>query len=285
MKHIPIRSIEYSSHEKSPFEHFKIDKLETLLRGKDMYQPLHRHNFYYLMAIQKGSGTHQIDFQHYEFWSHSLFLLKPGQVHKLHLSAGSRGFLVRFGIEFFDSADKRTLKLLRKACRVNLYTQGEHLFLKILTFLDFIYDEFCQKEKGFTEVIQAQLKVLFIILIRESTLEKEKSTHEYAQDRLESLLELIAEHYKQHKQVATYAEMMSLTPYQLNAITKSTVGKTSSTLINEHLVLEAKRHLLASSQQVGQIAESLGYEDVSYFIRFFKRHTAYSPEAYRKKFS
>ncbi|HEX8279287.1 MAG TPA: helix-turn-helix domain-containing protein [Segetibacter sp.] len=32
---------------------------------------------------------------------------------------------------------------------------------------------------------------------------------------------------------------------------------------------------------MNQIADHLGYEDVSYFIRFFKKHTGYSPEAFR----
>ena len=64
--------------------------------------------------------------------------------------------------------------------------------------------------------------------------------------------------------------MMNLSPYQLNEITKSSVGKTASELINEHIILETKRYLLATPNQVKEIADQLGYEDNSYFIRFFK---------------
>lgn len=74
---------------------------------------------------------------------------------------------------------------------------------------------------------------------------------------------------------------MNLSPYQLNEITKATIGKTASELINEHIILEAKRYLLATPNQIKDIADHLGYEDVSYFIRFFKKHTGYSPEAFR----
>jgi AraC-like DNA-binding protein len=79
--------------------------------------------------------------------------------------------------------------------------------------------------------------------------------------------------------------MMNLSSYQLNAITKKTLGKTCSQLINEYILLEAKRYLLATSEQVNQIADHLGYEDVSYFIRFFKKNTGHSPEAFRYNFS
>jgi len=77
---------------------------------------------------------------------------------------------------------------------------------------------------------------------------------------------------------------MNLSSYQLNAITKTSLNKTPSELINEHILLEAKRRLLATSSQVNQIADDLGYKDVSYFIRFFKKHTGHSPEAFRDNF-
>jgi AraC-like DNA-binding protein len=91
-------------------------------------------------------------------------------------------------------------------------------------------------------------------------------------------------HISKLKQVSQYAEMLHLSSYQLNAITKSMLGKTCSAMIDEHIILESKRYLLATSGQVNQIAYQLGYEDVSYFIRFFKKHTGYSPEAFRKNF-
>ena len=78
--------------------------------------------------------------------------------------------------------------------------------------------------------------------------------------------------------------MMSISSYQLNDITRNAVGKTASTLINEHILLEAKRHLLATPNQVKEIAGYLGYEDPSYFIRFFKKHTGVSPDVFRRNF-
>ena len=84
--------------------------------------------------------------------------------------------------------------------------------------------------------------------------------------------------------MSQYAEMMNLSTYQLNAITRTSLNKTPSELINELIILEAKRNLLATSNQVNQIADELGYEDVSYFIRFFKKHTGHSPEAFRENF-
>jgi AraC-like DNA-binding protein len=106
----------------------------------------------------------------------------------------------------------------------------------------------------------------------------------YMQERLEALQALIALHVSEQKQVAYYARELHITPYQLNAITKTALGKTCSEVINDYILLEAKRYLLATPNQVNQIAWHLGYEDVSYFIRFFKKHTGSSPDIFRKNF-
>lgn len=98
-------------------------------------------------------------------------------------------------------------------------------------------------------------------------------------------MELVEGNITQYKQVSQYADLLNLTVYQLNAITKALLNKNASQLINEYIILEAKRNLLATANQVSQIAYHLGYEDVSYFIRFFKKHTGFTPDAYRHNFN
>ena len=106
----------------------------------------------------------------------------------------------------------------------------------------------------------------------------------YAQARLEVLQDLLEKNIYAKKQVSDYAEMLNITPYQLNAITKALLQKTGSELINEHIILEAKRMLIGTGNQVNQVADMLGYDDPSYFIRFFKKQTGLTPEAFRQNY-
>ena len=106
----------------------------------------------------------------------------------------------------------------------------------------------------------------------------------YTQERLEAFELLIEKNITTHKQPAQYAGLLHLSLHQLNTVTKTMLGKTASALINEHIILESKRWLLVTSAQVKEIADQLGYEDVSYFIRFFKKHMGSSPEAFRQNF-
>ncbi|PKH50912.1 hypothetical protein CXF68_09530 [Tenacibaculum sp. Bg11-29] len=92
------------------------------------------------------------------------------------------------------------------------------------------------------------------------------------QELLEKFTQLLESEICTNKQVNKYAEMLCITPYKLNTITKNLLDKTSSQLINEQIILEAKRLLLATSNQVNEIAFQLCYEDPAYFILFFLRN-------------
>jgi len=60
------------------------------------------------------------------------------------------------------------------------------------------------------------------------------------------------------------------------------VNKTPSTLINERIIIEAKRELYLTDKTVKEIAWELGYEDEYYFSRFFKVNADVSPRLYRE---
>jgi AraC-like DNA-binding protein len=210
--------------------------------------------------------------------------MRPGQVHQIELKTGSTGYLIHFRDEFYLPHDQNAGQLLRKLSQRNHYELNADQFPKLMRVLLPVFQEYTDQQEQYQEVIKANMGIFFIELFRAQNSSTADQGSLYNQERLEQLLSLLERHVFSHKQVAEYAEMLNLSTYQLNAITKTMLGKTCSELINEYLVLEAKRYLLATSNQVNQIAYSLGYQDVSYFIRFFKKYTGHSPEAFRQNF-
>lgn len=284
MEKIPIRQIGTTQKEPDFSENFSIRDIGDLLAGKDMVQELHRHDFFYILVLKKASGDHEIDFAPYEVGDNSVFFLRPGQVHQHTLTAGSKGYLMAFNTDFYYPYDKQSNQLLRKASNLNLYKLAADEFKKLFSILTYIFQEYNDKREGYQEVVKANLSIFFIELVRQNSQSIPNNVNTYTQERLAEFLELLETHISKHKQASQYADMLHLSPYQLNAITKTTLGKTCSEMINEYIILESKRYLLATSNQVNQIAYHLGYNDVSYFIRFFKKHTGHSPEAFRHNF-
>jgi AraC family transcriptional activator of pobA len=286
MKTIPVRKFESKRQELLLSGNFFILPLKELLAGKDIATHLHRHDYYHLLVVEKGRGDHAIDFVNYQVKDRTIFFLRPGQVHELKLKAASRGYLVEFKTDFFAATDPQAGHWMRKASVQNFCPVPSSGFKSIYSLFDLMYREFINKQEGYFEAIRAALQLFFIEFIRQGKSPKRlaMTASDYAQERLEDFLQLLETHIATDKQVAQYAERLHLSAYQLNAITKSKLGKTCSSVIDEQIILEAKRLLLATSGQVSNIAFDLGYEDVSYFIRFFKKHTGYSPEVFRTHF-
>lgn len=286
METIPVRHLNQTLKEPCFSGSFDILDLEVYLSGKDMVQELHRHSFFYILVLEKGKGTHHIDFIPHPVQDDAVFIMRPGQVHELSLENGSTGYLLKFSPDFYAPLSEADSQVLRKVSSKDFYVLSRDTMENVLFLLRNIYKENKEKQESYMEAIRSYLAVFFIKLLRQSQEAAVSANHssDYMQERLEAFQELIITSAAQFKQVSHYAEQLNLSTYQLNAITKARLNKTCSELINDNLLLEAKRYLLATSNQVNQIAWHLGYEDVSYFVRFFKKHTGYSPEAFRKTF-
>ncbi len=286
MKTIPIRRITATHQEQSNAGRFSIRDLHTVLNGKDLVHDLHKHDFYFILAVETGRGSHEIDFVQYDVHDNSLFILRPGQVHQLRLSADSTGYLVEFDASFYPTKNAQTEPWWKKSIGKNYCEVEESRVKKLLAFLSVIFTEYSTKQEGYDEAIKASLHLFFIEYARQTSNPNHVSagTNNYTQERYEELLRLLEEKITTVKSVSQYADLLNLSVYQLNAITKASVGKTTADLLNEQIILEAKRYLLATPNQIKDIAWHLGYEDTSYFIRYFKKHTGHSPDAFRKNF-
>ena len=286
MKAIPVRQITAASNKQGNAGRFSIHDIQQILNGNNLVHGLHKHNFFFVLALQQGKGIHEIDFIRYEAHDNTVFIIRPGQVHRLELSADSTGFLMEFDHTFYQPQHTITSHRWKKAAGKNHCEVEAARFLKLQSILRSIMNEHSTKQEGYTEAIKAHLDLFFIEYIRQSHNPGviTKNENGYMHERFHVFMQLLEANIGVMKNVNQYAGLLNLSLYQLNAITKSAVGKTVSDLINEQIILEAKRNLLATPAQIKDIADHLGYDDPSYFIRFFKKQTGYSPEAFRKNF-
>lgn len=286
VKKIPLRHINTTLKEPVSSGHLVIWNLIDLLSGKDMVQELHRHSFYFILVLKNGRGSHIVDFISYPVGDSQVFIMKPGQVHELELDKTCTGFLLQFPEDYFMQLDIAARQILKKACRKVYYITSKESLKNILSFMRSIVDEISGNKSNYEYAIRINLQLFFIELLRQEypLNEEPKKKNTYALEKVEAFQGLIADNFSSHKEVSWYADKMNITTYQLNTFTKKTLGKTSTSVINDYILLEAKRYLMATANQVNQISWHLGYEDVSYFIRFFKKHTGYPPEVFRQNF-
>ena len=88
--------------------------------------------------------------------------------------------------------------------------------------------------------------------------------------------------FREHRDVAYYADKLCLTPKYLSQMVKKATGRTAGQWIDYRVILEAKILLQATDMTVQQISQELNFPNQSFFGKYFKNLTGISPQKYRK---
>lgn len=285
-KQIPVLCIEHFKNDKPHLPYFYIKKFDEHVRDYDFISKSHRHDFFFMVYFTQGSGTHTVDFVAYDIQPGDVFFMSPAQVHSWELSSDIDGFVLFFGADFYlkDFAHHKIFDF--PFFNTTQYQPLLHLppaqLGWVTNTMQAMHDEFHQQAKRVDEVLQSYLNIL---LIRFSRLYQQQTVSEASLHlvyQIRELETLIDTHYTTEKRVQAYADKMHVSVKQLNHICKVALNKSTSELIQERVVLEAKRLLVHSDWTVAQIGAHLAYFDNAYFTRFFKKMTGMTPEQFRK---
>jgi len=80
-----------------------------------------------------------------------------------------------------------------------------------------------------------------------------------------------------------YADRLSVHVNYLNKVLKESTGKTTTEIIGQRILQEGKILLRHTNWNISEVAWSLGFEEVAHFSNFFRKHTSFSPNAFREK--
>ena len=109
------------------------------------------------------------------------------------------------------------------------------------------------------------------------------SAHRSVPELVRRFQQLVSVHYLHRRLVSEYADLLCVTPKHLGETVKAATGKAAGDWIADMLTLEATVQLQQTTRSIGQIADALGFGDVSAFGKFFRRQTGLTPAAYRRR--
>jgi AraC-like DNA-binding protein len=290
MNTIPILNI-HQFEEEQPLQDFYSNDLKShLSKNKDLVYRPHKHNFYLCILFTKGSGVHEIDFNAYTVEPGSVFFLKPGQTHSWKFDNEPEGYIFFHTKDFYELSfsnrllnqfpfyfsQKNTPSLVLSKSQLiglhNRFKELNHEYYQKLTYREI-------KITSIINTIYIDLARCYINLKPEEV----QTSLRYI-ETLRLLEKEIDSSYLIEKSAKFYANQLNVSSKHLNRIVKTTLDKTTTELITERVLLEAKRLIVHSNNTLSTISEILGFEDYAYFSKVFKAKTKMTPLAFKKKY-
>lgn len=241
----------------------------------------HRHNYYELFIFKNQGKLHQIDFESYEVLKQSVHLVLPGCVHLLQRNKYTNGYVLLFSEAFYmqnqiENKLWRTLvpSLLYNGAALNLEKDS---FDKIVVLCEHIAEA---KEIDIQRTYLQLIIQHLILAYQKQSLFVENKANTLAYD----FRKLIEIHFTEEHKIAFYAKKLNVNSATLSSKVKETFGVSALQILQDRLILEAKRMLMHYEDSSKEIAFSLGFKDDSYFSKFFKSKTSSSAIDFRNKY-
>ena len=283
---LPVYSLHNFSSPERKSQQFQVEIFDANRHFSVKYP--HRHDFFEVLYLQKGSGFHVIDGNKYEIKPPCVFFMSPGQAHKLELSHDIEGFIFIFTADFYLLNRSNQNSLIEFPFFYTIHQDNPPLMLENqndVRFLEVLFrqsiDEIQKSGELVPEMLRSILDLILTTCSARYTVYENLLNKGRGQILVKRFFHLLEENHQKNLSLNNYAGLIGVTPNHLTQTVKLLTGKTSSQIIKSKQLLEIKRLLVHTNLSVSEIANQLNFEDQSYFTKFFKRETGLTPLQYR----
>ncbi|MDE3143421.1 MAG: helix-turn-helix transcriptional regulator [Bacteroidota bacterium] len=275
---------------KNEMGHFNIFKLEPLVGTNATSIPYKRRDYFKIMLVVGNSQVHYAD-KVVEVKKQALSFSNPQIPYKWeHLDNTRSGAYCIFNQHFFHQYGNLNQYSVFQPNGNHIFELTDEQVSKLQSIYDRMFDEINSDYTHKYDVLRTNVFELihFALKMEPSVVFDKKAIH--ASQRISTLfLELLERQFPiddNHQKInlrsaSDYAKQLNVHVNHLNRAVKETTEKTTSQLIAERFLQEAKILLKHSAWSVSEIAYALGFTEVTHFNNFFKKHVQISPLKFR----
>lgn len=270
--------------------HFNLFRLEPYVEGKPTNIPYRRRDFYKIMLVRGQSEVHFAD-RTIEIKKQGLAFSNPQIPYKWeHLDKIREGVYCIFNQQLFHQHGPLSQYEVFQPNGRHIFELTQEQFSKVNEIFNRIETEFNSDYKYKYDVIRNLISELvhFGLKLQPPTSQDKQASN--ASQRISALfLELLERQFPiddLHPTIhlrtpAAFADQLNVHVNHLNRAIQETLQKTTSQVIAERLVQEAKILLRHSKWGIAEIGYALGFTEATHFNNFFKKHTHTSPTKFR----
>lgn len=288
-REIPVFDITQNCDDKV-ISNFKVASFNEITCTATEFEENHRHEYFEIIWLKNGEGSHQIDLYEHQYKGSVMFVLAPGQIHKIDQSIPSEGYVIKFLPSIFENENDFYNHILDTclfdsvaSCPVinvpdNTNTILDNLFQSLM-------EEFNNSEIDTETMISSYLKILVthINRIKRQKVSQDVIINDPHYSLYREFKIAVEKNYKKEHSVNYYAELLSTQSRALNSVSRKYVDKSAGEVIKDRILLEAKRSLYHETKSIKELCFDLGFEDPAYFTRFFKKYLGVAPQYFKEQ--
>lgn len=256
--------------------------------------PIHWHDEIEIIYIKKGRGMITVDFKQYPVHAQTIALIIPGQLHSIEQyeqeTMEYENIIFHPHILLSKQTDSCTTDFFTPLMDGTLsvpvlYKPDNPLYYEIAGCID-ANDEICKTTPNAYQLfIKSQLFMLFFILFHKCSARQVQKKNFKSLEKMKQILKFLENHYMEKITIEQIAKEVNLSPSYFMKYFKNTMGTSFIDYLNEYRLTMASRLLMTSDSSILNIAAEVGFDNLSYFNRSFKKRFKQTPREYRRQYS
>ena len=242
----------------------------------------------YHICLFNGSGKIIVDFVEYDFDGRTVFFSSPFQNIQIISDSYMDIDVLNFHSDFYCIEFHKNEVACNGLLFNNIYLfpnfqLSEEIFNEVSEYFSKIL-KVDSIENFSASILQSYSQLILAICSKEKNklLLEQRPVHE-SSNELKLFQNLVETNFLTNRDITFYADLMHIAPNTLSKKIKSIFNKKPTQIIQERVILEAKKQIHLTHKSIKEVAAQLNFTDEFHFSKYFKRYTGVSPSSFRKE--
>lgn len=240
-----------------------------------------------ILICRKGMAMLNVNYKDWELYEGAVITLFPNDVVELKVDGNFEAEILKYNPSLLREASLQLEQTVYSSLRKDRCRQDTLVVTNIINgMFGLLKVYFDQSEcTCISQLVLCQLKAFFIgfheYLQRNPQYRPDEVKSYRVRELFYHFMMLLEKDYKISRDVNYYAAQMNISSKYLTNIVSQVTGHTPKTIIDQYVILQLKMHLKRTTQSIKEMAWEFHFADVSFFCRYFKKHTGLTPQQIR----
>lgn len=241
-----------------------------------------------ILICRKGKARLQVNYKDWQLYDGAVITVFPNDVVKLRVEETFQVEMLKYNPSLLREASLQLEQTVYSSLREDRCRQDTPVVTNIINGMFALLKVYFDQSECtcISQLVLCQLKAFFIgfheYLQRNPQYRPDEVKSYRVRELFNRFMMLLEKDYKISRDVNYYAEQMNISSKYLTNIVNQVTGHTPKTIIDQYVILQLKMHLKRTTQSIKEMAWEFHFADVSFFCRYFKKHTGLTPQQIRE---